>query len=151
MIFIPGNVPSSKNSKQIAVVGGRPTLLYSKTVKKYLQNLGIQRFSSTSGIVGYKTRQNVFKSTLDGFFENAPTPCVLGMNFVRDSLRTFDVINAMQIIADLIVAHGFLPDDDVKNLIPVPMKINGSFYSICRSSPGVYLKIIKDYNISVDI
>lgn len=144
MIFIPGNVPSSKNSKQIAKTkDGKPVLLYSKTVKKYLQNLGIQKLSGRTGITEYKTRQNVFKSKINGFFDGVEYPCVLGFNFVRDSLRTFDIINAMQIICDLLVANGCIKDDDIKHLIPVPMKINGSWYSVCRDNPGVYLEIIK--------
>lgn len=143
MIFIPGNVPSLKNSKQMATTkDGKPVLLYSKTVKKYLQNLGIQKFSSRDGITGYKTRENIFKSKIDGFFDGVEYPCVLGVNFVRDSLRTFDLINAMQIIFDLLVAHGCIADDDIKHLIPVPMQVNGSWYSVCRDKPGVYLKII---------
>lgn len=143
MIFIPGNVPSLKNSKQMATTkDGKPVLLYSKTVKKYLQNLGIQKLSSKSGITGYKTKPNVFKSKINGFFDGVEYPCVLGLNFVRDSLRTFDVINAMQIICDLIVAHGCIADDDIKHLIPVPLMVNGSWYSVCKEKPGVYLKII---------
>ena len=145
MIFVPGNVPSLKNSKQMAKTkDGKPVLLYSKTVKKYLQNLGIQRLSSKDGIVEYKTRPNVFKTKINGFFDGVEYPCVLGMNFVRDSLRTFDFINAAQIICDLLVAHGFIKDDDIKHLIPVPMQINGTWYSVCRDNPGVYLKIIRD-------
>ena len=41
-IFIPGNVPSLKNSK---VKTGRG-IFASPTVTKYLKSLGIQRFSS---------------------------------------------------------------------------------------------------------
>ena len=151
MIFIPGNVPSLKNSKQISTVAGKPVLLYSKTVKKYLQNLGIQRLSSRTGITEYKTRQNLFKQAINGFFDDAPTPCVLGFNFVRDSKRVFDFHNACQIICDLLVAHGDIKDDDIKHLIPVPMMINGSWYSVCRERPGVYLKIITDYNLNFEV
>jgi hypothetical protein len=144
-------VPSLKNSKQISTVAGKPVLLYSKTVKKYLQKLGIQRLSSKTGITGYKTRPNLFKQAINGFFDDAPVPCVLGYNFVRDSLRTFDLNNANQIICDLLVAHGAIKNDDVKNLIPVPMMINGSWYSVCRENPGVYLKIITDYNLNFEV
>lgn len=154
MIFIPGNVPSLKNSKQIAETGaGRPVLARSQAVKKYLRSIGIQDYSTKKGVIGYKDphRPNVFKAVVGNFLEDAPVPCVLGFNFVRGSMHTFDIINAMAIICDLLVVHKFIKDDDVKNLIPVPMKINGSFYSVCRDRPGVYLKIIEDYNVSFDI
>lgn len=144
MIFIPGNVPSLKNSKQIAKAkNGKTVLLYSKTVKSYLRKLGIQRLSAKTGITAYKTRQNVFKSKINGFFDDVEYPCVLGMYFVRDSRRKFDVINAMQIICDLLVAHGFIIDDDTSHLLPVPMKLNGAWSSVDKDHPGVYLKIIK--------
>lgn len=142
IIFIPFNVPSLKNSKQISTVAGKPVLLYSKTVKKYLQNLGIQRLSAKTGVFEYKTRPNIFKQAINGFFDDAPIPCVLAFNFVRDSQRAFDFHNACQIICDLLVAHGAIKDDDIKHLVPVPLMINGSRFSICKDNPGVYLKII---------
>ena len=147
MIFIPGNVPSSKNSKVSTTIGkgqnSKTVLLNSKTVKNYLRNLGIQNYSSRTGITEYATRPNIFRATVGDYFKDAPKPCVLGINFVRDSQRKFDIINAMQIILDLIVAHGFIDDDNANCLIPVPMKINGSWYSVCKDKPGVYLEIIK--------
>lgn len=144
IIFIPFNVPSLKNSKQITTVAGKPVLLYSKTVKKYLQNLGIQKLSARTGITEYRKRPNIFKQAINGFFDDAPTPCVLGFNFVRDSQRAFDFHNACQIICDLLVAHEYIKDDDIKHLIPVPLMINGSWHSICKDKPGVYLKIINE-------
>jgi len=147
MIFIPGNVPSSKNSKIATTVGNgessKTVLLHSKTVKKYLRNLGIQRLSSKTGITGYVTRPNIFKQHIDGFFEGVEYPCVLGFNFVRNSYRKFDFINACQILCDLFVAHGYIEDDDMKHLIPIPMMINGSYYSVCKEKPGVHLAIIE--------
>lgn len=147
MIFVPGNVPSSKNSKVATTVGkGKNTktvLLNSKTVKSYLQNIGIKRFSSKTGVTGYVTRPNLFKQAVGDYFEDVKYPCVLGFNFVRSSMRIFDIINAMQIICDLLVAHGCIEDDNAKLLIPMPMMVNGSWYSVCKDRPGVYLEIIK--------
>ena len=148
MIFIPGNIPSLKNSKTIGQIGKgenkRRVLLPSKTVKKYLQAMGIRKYSPTGGVEDYKTRQNVFRESIGSFFENAPQPLVLGFNFVRDSQRKFDFINACQIVCDLLVAHNFVDDDDMTHLIPVPLAINGSWYSICKDRPGVWLEIIRD-------
>jgi len=144
LIFIPGNVPSLKNSKQISIRGKKPVLLYSKTVKNYLRSIGIQRLSAKTGIFEYKTRKNIFREYVGSYFDDAPQPLVLGVNFVRDTQRKFDFINACQVIFDLLVAHGFIPDDDMNHLIPMPMKINGSYYSVCKDRPGVWLKIIRD-------
>lgn len=147
MIFIPGNVPSSKNSKVSTTVGkgnnAKTVLLHSKTVKKYLRNLGIQMLSSKTGITEYVTRPNEFKRYIGDYFDGVEYPCVLGFNFVRDSMRKFDFINACQIICDLLAAHTYINDDDTKHLIPMPMMINGAWYSVCKDKPGVWLKIIK--------
>ena len=142
MIFIPGNVPSLKNSKQMCMVKGRTLLIASKTVKKYLQRLGIQKYNS-KGVTGYKTRLNLFEKAVGGYFRNVPAPCLLGFHFVRDSRRKFDYINAMQIICDLLVAHGYIVDDDCDHLIPVCFEMHGKWYTIDKGKPGVYLKLMK--------
>jgi len=148
LIFIPGNIPSLKNSKTIGQIGKgenkRRVLLPSKTVKKYLQAMGIRKYSPTGGVEDYKTRKNIFRESVGSYFDDAPHPLVLGFNFVRDTQRKFDFINVCQISCDLLVAHGFIPDDDMNHLIPMPMKINGSYYSVCKDRPGVWLKIIRD-------
>jgi hypothetical protein len=39
------------------------------------------------------------------------------------------------------VAHDFIEDDDMSHFLPVPLKINGQWYSIDPDKPGVYIKI----------
>jgi len=52
MVFINGNVASSKNSKINTSKGS----FMSKTVKKYLRSFGIQTFSSSrKSVTEYKT------------------------------------------------------------------------------------------------
>lgn len=137
-IFIPGHVPSLKNSKVKTSRG----IFYSKTVKKYLQKLGIQRFSSSKKIViGYKTRQNEFAKLLENFNFNYESPLVVGFHFVRSTKHKFDFHNAVQIVADLLVAHDFIEDDNMDYFIPVPFKMNKQWYSYDKENPGVYLKI----------
>lgn len=143
-IFIQGNVPSLKNSKIKTSRGIFP----SKTVKKYLTNLGIQKYSvKDKEVIGYKTRPNLFEEHRSNWFkllgEGRPDPIVVGIHFVRDSKRKFDFHNATQIIADLMVAHDFLSDDDMDCFIPMPVKHNGKWYSYDKSNPGVYLKVLK--------
>lgn len=99
--YIKGNVPSSKNSK---VFTGK-FLVNSKTVQKYLKNYEEQ----------WKDEDNIkkFKSNIKEF------PIKLHMFFIRDSRRRADYINISQIIFDLMVKHGWLPDDDYTHLVPV--------------------------------
>lgn len=138
-IFIKGNVPSLKNSKIKTSRG----IFSSKTVKNYLRSLGIQSYSSSKKQVKkYVNKDNDFLLNENYFLTQLKTkPHIIGFHFVRNSKRNFDFNNANQIIADLLVAHGFIEDDDMSNFIPVPLKVNGKFYSIDKENPGVYLKI----------
>jgi len=136
-IFIPGNVPSLKNSKVMTSRGIFP----SKTVTKYLRSLGIQGFSSSKKEVKeYKTRDNIFRNVVRNYFADSEYPILLYTHFVRDSKRKCDFNNMTQIIADLLTAHDYIPDDDMDHLFFVPWLINSKFYSVDKHNPGVYLQ-----------
>lgn len=141
MIWIDGNVPSSKNSKVKTSRG----IFASKTVTKYLRALGIQHYSVGKKIVsGYVRRPNLFEELRPQFEEalkDKNPPFVVGFHFVRNSKRKFDFHNIVQIIADLIVAHDFIEDDNMDHFIPVPFKKKGEYYSVDKEKPGVYVKI----------
>lgn len=144
LIFIPFNTPSLKNSK---VKTGRG-IFASKTVKKYLTMLGIQTYSpSKKTVKGYvdKKRPNLFegiREQLELQLKDKETPYLLGFHFVRNSKRDFDFNNATQIILDLLTAHDMIEDDCMRVIIPVPLEIDGKWYSIDKDNAGVYLKII---------
>ena len=114
---------------------------------KYLRGLGIQGYSlRKKEIKGYadESRPNQFLSLRPKWRtirRGKSLPLVVQFHFVRDSKRKFDFQNAVQIIADLLVAHDFIEDDDMDNFIPVPFKKDGKWYSVDKGRPGVYLKI----------
>lgn len=154
MIFIPNNVPSLKNSKVKTSSG----IFSSPTVNKYIRALGIQSFNSRTKIVkGYvdKSRPNIFesfRSDFDEMVKNKGNPIFIGYHQVRKDKRLFDFSNSIEIVQDLLTAHDFIEDDNVKFVFPVPMTINGElpnsdnirneeFYSVDKENPGVYLKI----------
>ncbi len=141
LIFIPGNCPSLKNSKIKTSRGIFP----SKTVKNYLTDLGIQRYSaSRKEVVGYKTKPNKFEELREIFnkaLEGKEPPVEIGFHFVRKTKHKFDFNNANQIIADLLTAHGIIEDDNMDCFIPYAFKMNDKFYTIDKENPGVYLKI----------
>jgi len=143
MIFIPGNVPSLKN--------GKPNGIYhSKPVTKYLRSLNIQTYSASKGIVkGYKDpdRPDLFIEQIGNYFKGIEYPILLGMHFVRNSRRKADFQNLVHIVADLLVAHHYIKDDNMHYFFPVPFKINGRWFSINKENPGVWLRIMspKDF------
>lgn len=136
-VFIPFNTPSSKNSKVATSKG----VFHSKTVQKYLQKLGVKKYSS-KGFENYKTRPNLFLKAVEPLkvaLKGHKPPAVIGFFFIRNSRRKFDIINAMQIICDLLVAHGVVLDDDADHVIPIPININGKWYDYDKENPGVIL------------
>jgi len=154
MIWIPGNVPSLKNSK-VKTKGG---IFSSPTVSKYIRSLGIQHFNSRKKEVkGYvdRTRPNQIEALRAQFEEmkaGKENPIFIGYHQVRNSKRLFDFSNSVEVIQDLFTSHGFIEDDNVKYVFPIPMSIDGhlptaqnvrttNWYSVDKDNPGVFIKI----------
>ena len=119
--FIPGNTASSKNSKQWT--GKR--LIWSKAASQYRTNTALfwQAYASK------------FRKAVAG----KQKPILLGVYFVRDSHRKFDFVNIVQTIQDLMVMAGWIEDDNIDEVIPVPIRIKGAFYHVDKSNPGTYI------------
>tara|TARA_R110000822_G_scaffold227017_1_gene359658 strand:- start:44669 stop:45172 length:504 start_codon:yes stop_codon:yes gene_type:complete len=154
IIFIPGNTPSLKNSKVKTSRG----IFSSPTVNKYIRKLGIQKFSSSrKEVKGYAdpSRPNKFEALRSQFAAmrvGKSDPIFIGYHQVRNSKRLFDFSNSIEIVQDLLTAHDFIEDDNVKFVFPIPMTIDGripvegkirkeQWYSVDKKNPGVYLKI----------
>lgn len=112
-LFIPNNVPSSKNSK---VFTGR-FLVNSPVVTKYYKLIGHRpgKEPCTSPICWY----NAFKLDFLEQIRGKQLPIQLHLEFYRDSRRRFDYVNAAQLPLDLMVKHGWLVDDSADNVVPV--------------------------------
>lgn len=119
MIFIPGNVPSSKNSKQWT---GRH-LIHSKTVRNYLKQYEIE----------WAKRRFDFEQLI----VSKEFPLKLSFHFKRDSKRRFDYVNVVQLPLDLMVKYCWIPDDSSDFVIPV---FDG--YSLNRENPGVFIDVL---------
>lgn len=154
MIFIPYNVPSLKNSKVMTKRG----VFSSPTVSKYIRKLGIQSYNAgKKTIKGYvdPNRPNEFEKFREQFElmkKDKGNPIFIGYHQVRNSKRLFDFSNSIEVIQDLLTAHDFIEDDNVKYVFPIPMTIDGElpsitnirveqFYSVNKDKPGVYIKI----------
>ena len=142
LIFIPGNVPSSKNSRINTSKGS----FASKTVKSYLNSLGIQSYSSSKKIVkGYVNKPNLIENLREDFLKQTSgkqLPLEIGFHFVRDSRRKFDFHNIVQVVLDLLTASDFIIDDNMDCVIPFALKIESKFYSVNKEQSGVWIKII---------
>lgn len=132
--YISGNVASSKNSKEIGRFKKRnekgeleefSTLVDSKVTRAYRE--------ATYG--QWLQNKVAFKNAVQGL----KLPISIEFTFIRDSLRRVDHHNTIQIIADMMVEYGWLPDDDTVYLHPVFNKT--CFYH--KQLAGVLIKIIK--------
>ncbi len=154
MIFIPGNIPSLKNSKVKTSRG----IFHSPTVSKFIRSLGIQHFNSRKKeIKGYKdplrpNRFEALRSSFEAMRAGKADPIIIGYHQVRNSKRLFDFSNSVELVQDLMTAHDFIEDDNVKYVFPVPMSIDGKLinesnprefplYSVDKENPGVWIKV----------
>jgi len=138
MIFIPGEIPSLKNSK----VMGKFT---PPTVKKWLRTFGISSYNSRRKEVNYFVKipaKYNFKEICKQIADYKDYPLLMGFHFVRNSNRMWDFGNACQIIQDMMVAHDVIPDDNVNYLLPFPMLREGKYWSYSKDTPGVYIRIM---------
>ena len=124
MIFINGNTPSSKNSKQfVTLKSGKTLLINSKTVQKYIKE------SKADWLIN----KNEFLKTL----KSKEKPYRIELYFIRDSRRRFDYINAAQIIFDLMQEYRYIEDDDSQNIIPV---FKG--FEVDKARAGVEIRVL---------
>lgn len=99
-IFIPYNVVSSKNSKQITTKGDRPRLIHSKAYRKY------RKLSKPYWI----KNKRLFKELTKKFKK----PIKLCFYFIRFSNDNFDHINMMQGPQDLMQEFEWIVDDGAR-------------------------------------
>jgi hypothetical protein len=117
VIYIPGNVPSLKNSKQIVSIpvkgspGKRRPMLISS---------GIVRDYEKGHVYIYNTMRGIFSRELLRYgCVPGERPVVIEFAFIRDSRREFDFINGCQLVQDMMVKSGWLKDDSMKYLCPM--------------------------------
>ncbi len=123
-IFIPGNVASSKNSKQWT---GKK-LVWSKLASDYRDNTA--------------TLYLMYRQKFRAMCKDKPKPLEIGFFFVRDSRRKFDFVNLVQTIQDLMVRSEWLPDDNMDEMVPMPIEIDGRCYHVDKNQPGVYIVVL---------
>ena len=145
MIFIPGNVPSSKNLQRCGCTKqAKPYEYADNRVKEYIQ-LTDDRYAKMAEKF-YKGYENGHDLLGEKMYS---APCKVGFHFVRADKRDFDFINALQIVADRMVHHGWLTDDSMRYFIPTPLyytpkefTFNCGWYSVNPNGPGVAIKLL---------
>lgn len=140
-IFIEGEVPSSKNSKEIGFIYQKPTnssniLVRSKGTLRPVRltlnsSKATKNYQKTRGIL-YSAKKSEFQKIAKNF----EPPYRVVFSFVRKTRRKFDYINAAQIVQDMMVDYGWIEDDNCEFLIPYFEK-----WEHDKENPGVYISI----------
>lgn len=140
-IYIKGNIPSSKNKKEIGMykkyVPDTENPLNTKGILKEFRTLQDSAVTKEYRLVSrpqWVDNKRKFKSLSDGL----KMPLNVEFTFIRDSMRRFDYHNAVQICADVMVECGYIIDDETCYLKPV---FGDVFYS--KSLAGVIIKVLK--------
>jgi len=137
-IFIAGDVPSSKRQK-----GLYPT----KATAKYLQKIGVKSYSAKrKEVVTYKNRPNLFKESIEPLWitlADSSPPYLVGFHFVRRTRGIFDFNNITQILQDLMIAHGVIPDDSMRFFIPFPVMRDNAWYTVDKDNAGVWISFFE--------
>ena len=122
-LFIPGHVPSSKNSRVRTKNGA---FVASKAVQKYRKNSGIF----------WKIHAQTFRAACK------ESPVKVGFHFVRKTRHLYDWVNPLQTVQDEMTKYGWIEDDNISIILPFPLKIDGAYTTVDPSKPGVYIKIL---------
>lgn len=125
-IFIPGNVPSSKNSRMRTRSG-----IFIKSPLCF-------KYEKATKII-WENNQIEFRQKID----NLNKPILIGLHFIRDSKRRCDFHNLVQFIADLMVKYNWIEDDNMTQVFFIPYKINDNYYSVDKINCGVWIKVLE--------
>ena len=123
-IFIKGNVPSSKNNKQVFAKYGKVFFTDSPQTKRYRKETVEQ----------YRINRDIFLSLT----KDKPLPLNVRFKFTRDTRRLFDFVNMAQVVLDLMTEYGWISDDNYTIINPSfdPVVI------IDKINPGVKIKVL---------
>ena len=122
-IFIPHNVPSSKNSK----IWTGKHLIWSKTATKYVKDTDKY----------WREFALIFIAESLKHSYTLVTPLRVSFKFVRGSKHKFDYVNPLQTVLDLMVRYNWIPDDNADIILPVFEP-----YEYSKERPGIIIKIL---------
>lgn len=166
-IFIPGNTPSSKNSKEIGIINTKNSVCCNALLVKVenkvwkcskcnnvAQRKTISSLRSSDLVITYKKEKEYLLNTYRGLWTNMIKdklpPYNIGFYFIRESRNSWDYNNVSQIICDLIQDYRdkkkgihikkWIADDSMLYLKPFPL---GFHYN--KANPGAIITIMDDY------
>jgi len=143
-IFIPGEVYSSKNNKQIIAKWTKHSKWMLSYFDKYTKKSilrPVQPFITDSDVVNkYKKEKiSLYIQQRDNFLKlkgDKPYPLFITFQFIRKNKSGWDFNNMTELVQDMMVLAKWIPDDSVKYMYPVPLP-----YLIDKKNPGIIINI----------
>lgn len=120
-IFIPNNVPSSKNSKRAF----KGIVLESILCVEYRKKTD--------------THWQIFKPRFLKMIEGKEKPYRIEMFFIRKGQHRADFHNLVQLPMDLMVKFGWIDDDNMSECVPVPAL---KPFALDKHLPGIIIRVL---------
>ena len=138
-IFIPGDVMSKKNSKQIIpkIAKKDGKIVYTEKGDPKINKIIISSKQVADYERATKNYWLILKNEFLSQVRDKPKPYRIEFHFVFSGKRERDYINMAQLPLDLMQEYQWLEKDDMDNVLPVFKP-----YSIDRFNPGTYIKIL---------
>lgn len=142
-LFIPGDVPSLKNSKQIY---WKTTSEKSKSrVVSYMGKRRVSPFITSSKLVkAYEKLSGPYYDLLRPKFleivKDLPLPYKIEFVPAFSRNKNMDFNNFNHLITDMMKKHGWINDDDIHHILPFP-KMEPPHFIVDKNSPGVYIRV----------
>lgn len=130
IVFIPGEVPSKKNSKRIIPNKrtGKFLVIGSKVSLDYRAN----------AVIFYRSYKQRWMGVVG---DRGGLPMYVGLYFIRGTRRLFDYNNISQSVMDMMVEAQWIGDDNCNVVVPVFLG-----YEVDPREPGVYITLMgEDY------
>jgi hypothetical protein len=126
-VYIPGHVPSFKNSriktKQGAIIPSKAWSTYQKESKPF-----------------WSVEQRTFNKLLI----ERQKPYNIGFYFIRKTLVKFDFHNICAGPLDLMTLYQWILDDNIDEILPIPLKLSDTFHSKSPKLAGVVIYVYQD-------
>ncbi len=153
-IYIPGNVPSLKNSKQIFQMNtGKSHCCNAPYTKIAVKQYKCTKCNVVSGMLGKRatlvpseTHKKYKEATTSYYIKEAKKfsemvmnmhlPLYIGLYYIRSTERNFDFDNATSTVMDLITANQWIADDSANIILPVPLG-----YHVDKKHQGVIIVV----------
>lgn len=118
--FIPGNVPSKKNSLHPRNRGKRMISSKYEQYKRSVESYLIKMSKS-------------FKKAL----KEKEKPYEIGFFFIKPTKHAADYTNKIDTVQDVLVSFGLLPSDEMDVIKPIPLG-----YEVNREKAGVIIRLL---------